>query len=166
MGETYFDCEQVEHPITEAVHPGLDLVEMMIAQGIAQRSDARGLDSTAHSMTQAIYDKNLAESRVHAIEARVYCENPSEGFKPSPGILQLVDLPEEDWLRIDNWVCILVGIKHAASNADRAGVDGNGSDTIFRSSNMQVNRDWSYPRASSFQNGSSIERLQSLWSAK
>ncbi|KAG1727747.1 allophanate hydrolase subunit 2-domain-containing protein [Suillus paluster] len=95
---------QVEHAITEAIHPGLDLVEMMIAQGIAQRSEARGLDHTTQSMTQAIYDKNLVESRIHAIEARVYCENPSESFKPSPGILQLVEFPEEDWLRVDSWV--------------------------------------------------------------
>ncbi|KAG1748041.1 allophanate hydrolase subunit 2-domain-containing protein [Suillus lakei] len=95
---------QVEHAITEAIHPGLDLVEMMLAQGIAQRSEARGLDHTTQSMTQATYDKNLVESRIHAIEARVYCENPSEGFKPSPGILQLVEFPEESWLRIDSWV--------------------------------------------------------------
>ncbi|KAG2155228.1 allophanate hydrolase subunit 2-domain-containing protein [Suillus bovinus] len=95
---------QVEHAITEAIHPGLDLVEMMIAQGIAQRSEARGLDHTNQSMTQAIYDKNLVESRIHAIEARVYCENPSEGFKPSPGILQFVEFPNEEWLRVDSWV--------------------------------------------------------------
>ncbi|KAG2148952.1 allophanate hydrolase subunit 2-domain-containing protein [Suillus clintonianus] len=95
---------QVEHAITEAIHPGLDLVEMMLAQGIAQRSEARGLDRTAQSMTQAIYDKNLVESRIHAIETRVYCENPSEGFKPSPGILQLVEFPKENWLRVDSWV--------------------------------------------------------------
>lgn len=100
----YLNHMQVEHAITEAIHPGLDLVEMMIAQGIAQRSEAKGLDYTTQSMAQAIYDKNLGESRIHAIEARVYCENPSEGFKPSPGILQLVEFPEEDWLRVDSWV--------------------------------------------------------------
>ncbi|KAG1903472.1 carbamoyl-phosphate synthase L chain, ATP binding domain-containing protein [Suillus fuscotomentosus] len=95
---------QVEHAITEAIHPGLDLIEMMVAQGIAQQSEARGLDHANQSMMQAIYDKNLAESRIHAIEARVYCENPSEGFKPSPGILQLVEFPKEIWLRVDSWV--------------------------------------------------------------
>lgn len=103
----------------------------MIAQGIAQRSEARGLDCMNQSMTQAIYDKNLAESHIHAIEARVYCENPSEGFKPSPGILQLVELPEEDWLRVDNWVCMSAGVQHVASNVDFVGVDGNGGDTVF-----------------------------------
>lgn len=95
---------QVEHAVTEAIHPGLDLVEMMLAQGIAQRSETRGLDHASQSMTQAIYDKNLLASRIHAIEVRVYCENPSEGFKPSPGILQFVEFPQENWLRIDSWV--------------------------------------------------------------
>ncbi|KAG2110451.1 hypothetical protein BD769DRAFT_1690835 [Suillus cothurnatus] len=94
----------VEHAITEAIHPGLDLIEMMLAQGIAHRSEAKGLDHASPGMTQAIYDKNLVESRVHAIEARVYSENPSEGFKPSPGILQFVEFPEENWLRVDSWV--------------------------------------------------------------
>lgn len=95
---------QVEHAITEAIHPGLDLVEMMLTQGIAQRSEAKGLDHASQSMTQAIYDKNLLASRIHAIEARVYCENPSEGFKPSPGVLQFVEFPQENWLRVDSWV--------------------------------------------------------------
>jgi urea carboxylase len=103
----------------------------MITQGIAQRSEARGLDHTTQSMTQAIYDKNLVQSYTHAIEARVYCENPSEGFKPSPGILQLVEFPEEDWLRVDSWVRMLVSGQHAPSNIDSAGVDGHGSDTVF-----------------------------------
>jgi urea carboxylase len=103
---------QVEHAITEAIHPGLDLVEMMLAQGIAQRSGARDLDHATRSMTQAIYDKNLAESRIHAIEARVYCENPSDGFKPSPGILQFVEFPQENWLRVDSWVRISLRVPH------------------------------------------------------
>ncbi|KAG2365977.1 carbamoyl-phosphate synthase L chain, ATP binding domain-containing protein [Suillus spraguei] len=86
---------QVEHAITEAIHPGLDLVEMMLTQGIAQRSEAKGFDHASQ--------KPLA-SRIHAIEARVYCENPSEGFKPSPGVLQFVEFPQENWLRVDSWV--------------------------------------------------------------
>jgi hypothetical protein len=38
QGITSFNCMQVEYAITEAIHPGLDLVEMMLAQGIAHRS--------------------------------------------------------------------------------------------------------------------------------
>jgi acetyl/propionyl-CoA carboxylase alpha subunit len=107
---------QVEHAITEAIHPGLDLVEMMLAQGIAQRSETRGLGHATQSMVQAIYDKNLAESRIHAIEARVYCENPSDGFKPSPGILQFVEFPQENWLRVDSWVRLSLRVPHCTFN--------------------------------------------------
>jgi acetyl/propionyl-CoA carboxylase alpha subunit len=122
---------QVEHAITEAIHPGLDLIEMMLAQGIAHRSEAKGLDHASPSMMQAIYDKNLVESRIHAIEARVYSENPSEGFKPSPGILQFVEFPKENWLRVDSWVCMLHCVYTFPSNVNFAGVNGNGSDSII-----------------------------------
>jgi hypothetical protein len=33
-------CSQVEHPFTEAIHPGLDLVSMMIQQGLAESGDS------------------------------------------------------------------------------------------------------------------------------
>ncbi|EEB99181.1 hypothetical protein MPER_01190, partial [Moniliophthora perniciosa FA553] len=94
----------VEHPVTEAVHPGLDLVKLMIELGVAKRQGspfdisplglkARGLDITSP------VDK-------HAIEIRVYSENPSQNFKPCPGVLQAVNLKEGkyDWLRVDSWI--------------------------------------------------------------
>lgn len=87
---------QVEHTVTEAAHPGLDIVELMIRLGAAQRdkaSDAPALDQDAYTT-----------SNIHAIEARIYCENPSTNFKPSPGLLQHVAFPERDWLRVDTWV--------------------------------------------------------------
>ncbi|KIJ67378.1 hypothetical protein HYDPIDRAFT_84744 [Hydnomerulius pinastri MD-312] len=95
---------QVEHPITEAIHPGLDLVELMIAQGITQRTARRGLDLASPTLSQEVFDANLARGSMHAIEARIYCENPAEGFKPCPGMLQQVELPQEDWLRVDHWI--------------------------------------------------------------
>ncbi|KAF7427799.1 hypothetical protein PC9H_007015 [Pleurotus ostreatus] len=79
---------QVEHGITEAVYPGLDIVQLMIDLGIA-----------AHS--------TRTDTGLHAIEVRVYAENPAEGFRPCPGVLQLVDIPdrkEEGWLRVDSWI--------------------------------------------------------------
>ncbi|ESK90672.1 urea carboxylase [Moniliophthora roreri MCA 2997] len=95
---------QVEHPVTEAVHPGLDLVKLMIELGVAKRQGssfdislsglrARGLDAIS------TVDK-------HAIEVRVYSENPFQNFKPCPGVLQAVDLKEGkyDWLRVDSWI--------------------------------------------------------------
>ncbi|KAL7419000.1 hypothetical protein Q5752_006684 [Cryptotrichosporon argae] len=87
---------QVEHGITEAVHPGLDLVELMIRQGL---SASGSLDPA--ELEQA----PLLAFHGHAIETRLYCENPKAGFKPSPGQLHEVvwgDVGAGG--RIDTWV--------------------------------------------------------------
>lgn len=96
---------KVEHPVTEAVNPGLDIVELMIRQGIAQRESSHG-GLAADQLEQRLYDIP-AQKRLHAIEARVYCENPAAQFKPCPGVLQQVQLMEADWLRVESWVCTL-----------------------------------------------------------
>ena len=77
---------QVEHPVTEAV-TGVDLVEwqVRIAAGeplSLQQADVR-LDG-------------------HAIEARVYAENPATGFLPSTGTVLAYDEPEGDGVRVDS----------------------------------------------------------------
>jgi 3-methylcrotonyl-CoA carboxylase alpha subunit len=76
---------QVEHPVTEAI-TGLDLVAMQIdlARGrlLPMPQDAVG-------------------ARGHAIEARLYAENPAKKFMPSPGRLERFRLPKGDALRID-----------------------------------------------------------------
>ncbi|KAJ7093306.1 allophanate hydrolase subunit 2-domain-containing protein [Mycena belliarum] len=98
---------QVEHPITEAVHPGLDLVRMMIRQGAA---GAQGLAGDAPEMQQGSYDalleKGVADGAGYAMEVRVYAENSAEQYRPCPGILQLVDIPSAKytWLRVESWV--------------------------------------------------------------
>ncbi|KAK7030457.1 hypothetical protein VNI00_014042 [Paramarasmius palmivorus] len=95
---------QVEHPVTEAVHPGLDLVELMIELGVAQRN-GRIVDISKPALKARGIDPALAVDK-HAIEVRVYSENPFQNFKPCPGVLQAVDLKEGkyDWLRVDTWV--------------------------------------------------------------
>ena len=40
----------------------------------------------------------------HAIEARLYCEDPSNNFLPSPGRLDLVKWPSEKDARVDTWI--------------------------------------------------------------
>ena len=88
---------QVEHPVTEAV-TGVDLVraQLTIAQGGA-------LPWTQADLTQ----------RGHAIECRVYAEDPDEGFLPQAGPLVLYREPSGPGVRIDAGV----------SEGDRVGVE-------------------------------------------
>jgi acetyl/propionyl-CoA carboxylase alpha subunit len=80
---------QVEHPITEMV-TGLDLVRLQIevAEG--------------HPLTLKQEDIRL---RGHAIEARLYAEDPRQDFLPSVGHISMFQMPEGiEGLRIDNGV--------------------------------------------------------------
>ncbi|WP_202814503.1 acetyl-CoA carboxylase biotin carboxylase subunit [Aureimonas frigidaquae] len=77
---------QVEHPVTEMV-TGVDLVawQIELAQG-----------------TLAPMQQSAIEVRGHAIECRLYAENPERMFMPSPGPLTLFRLPPEGtFLRVD-----------------------------------------------------------------
>lgn len=64
---------QVEHPVTEEI-TGLDLVreQLRIAEG-----EVLG------------YDQASLEISGHAIEARLYAEDPTKNFLPSPGVVRL-----------------------------------------------------------------------------
>ncbi|EJU02057.1 urea amidolyase [Dacryopinax primogenitus] len=90
---------QVEHAITEAVNPGLDIVELMIRQGIEESKGGRLSEKELHQ------ERYVNLPKLHAFEARVYLENPTANFQPSPGLLQHVAWPApHPWLRIDTWV--------------------------------------------------------------
>ena len=82
---------QVEHPVTEMV-TGLDLVhwQILVAEG-------KPLPLTQDQVEERI------SLRGHAIEARIYAENPSKGFIPDSGQLLYVKTPSEsEDVRIDS----------------------------------------------------------------
>lgn len=77
---------QVEHPVTEMI-TGLDLVKEQI-------KIARG---EALSYTQEELSING-----HAIELRVYAEDPENNFLPDTGILQTYSIPKGNGVRVDD----------------------------------------------------------------
>ena len=79
---------QVEHPVTEEV-TGLDLV-------VAQLRAAAG-EPLPWAQGQIV-------QRRAAIECRVYAEDPSKGFLPSPGTVQKLELPSGEGIRIESGV--------------------------------------------------------------
>ena len=76
---------QVEHGITETTYGPLDIVELMIQQGIYEHEGVLPSSFLEHLDQSRYLDTPL----LHSIEARIYAENPAEDFRPSPGILQL-----------------------------------------------------------------------------
>jgi acetyl-CoA carboxylase biotin carboxylase subunit len=79
---------QVEHPVTEEV-TGLDLV-------VAQLRAAAGEPLPWRQ-------SEIVQRRV-AIECRVYAEDPSKGFLPSPGTIQKLELPSGEGIRIESGI--------------------------------------------------------------
>jgi len=85
---------QVEHPVTEMVS-GLDLVKEQIAIAEGKKLSIRQEDVAL---------------RGHAIECRIYAEDPSEGFVPSTGKLMNYRPPSGPGVRIDSGVVIFSDI--------------------------------------------------------
>ncbi|KJZ73146.1 hypothetical protein HIM_07530 [Hirsutella minnesotensis 3608] len=88
---------QVEHGVTELCYD-VDLVELMLRYVDCQLQGLDGLDSTELQNLQS----RCLEPRGHAIEARVYAENPARDFAPSPGLLQEVSWHQPPGARIGN----------------------------------------------------------------
>jgi 3-methylcrotonyl-CoA carboxylase alpha subunit len=70
---------QVEHPVTEMI-TGLDLVKWQLAVACGDPIPLK---------------QNDIQMNGHAIEARIYAENPAKGFLPSTGTLRHLRAPEE-----------------------------------------------------------------------
>ncbi len=83
---------QVEHPVTEEVYR-VDLVEQML------RLAGQGPEGVAEFMA------SRHVPRGHAVEARVYAEDPNHGGRPSPGLITAVSWPQRAAdVRVDAWI--------------------------------------------------------------
>jgi acetyl-CoA carboxylase, biotin carboxylase subunit len=109
---------QVEHPVTEMV-TGEDLVKLQvrIAQGepLPFRQDA-------------------LSQRGHAIECRIYAEDPDQGFLPSPGRILALRIPGGPGIRDDSGVYegYEVGVQYDSLLSKLVAYGFNRQDAILR----------------------------------
>jgi len=77
---------QVEHPVTELT-TGIDLVQWQIRVAAGEHFP---------------YQQEQLTQRGHAIECRIYAEDPGDGFLPSTGVLLQFIEPRGPGIRVDS----------------------------------------------------------------
>lgn len=81
---------QVEHGVTEEVY-GVDLVEWMLRLAADEMIDLQAW-------------REQLSPRGHAVQVRIYAEDPYRDFQPCADLLTEVVFPEAQGVRIDSWV--------------------------------------------------------------
>jgi acetyl-CoA carboxylase, biotin carboxylase subunit len=79
---------QVEHPVTELV-TGIDLVHLQIRIAVGEKLP---------------FVQEDVQIRGHAIECRIYAEDPDNNYFPSPGKVKLLNEPSGPGIRLDSGV--------------------------------------------------------------
>lgn len=79
---------QVEHPVTEMVY-GVDLAQWMMQLALGERLTLQ---------------QETLVPRGHAIECRIYAEDPRNNFAPSPGVVTVYQEPGGPGVRVDSGI--------------------------------------------------------------
>ncbi len=79
---------QVEHPVTEMI-TGLDLVHWQVRIAAGEPLP---------------FEQDEIVPNGASIECRIYAEDPSQNFMPSPGLIQHIQVPQGPWVRDDSGV--------------------------------------------------------------